>query len=164
VPKPHTPFQWVAQENEEGLEMKQGLLRNGMRRKGVKLSWGDNESSLLEAALSRGDRRMGQVIYNAWKLGCRFDSWNEHFSFGKWLQAFEKAGIDPAFYARRERPLDELLPWSHIDTGVSVEFLKSEYRRSLEGTITGDCRTGNCNACGLENTEPVCIKKKGNRP
>ncbi len=161
VPKPHTPFQWVAQESEEGLELKQGILRNGMRRKGVKLSWGDNEASLLEAALSRGDRRTGQVIYCAWKLGCRFDSWNEHFSFEKWSRAFEEADIDPDFYARRERPPDEVLPWSHIDTGVSPEFLKREYQRSLEGITTRDCRTEDCNACGLEKSETVCMEKLG---
>lgn len=161
VPKPHTPFQWVAQESEEGLEEKQDILRHGMRRKGVKLSWTDTESSLLEAALSRGDRRIGQAIYNAWKLGCRFDSWSEHLSYEKWMKAFEEAGLDPDFYARRERPLEEVLPWSHINTGVSTEFLKREYRRSLEGEVTSDCRTGACNACGLEQTEPACMKKSG---
>jgi radical SAM family uncharacterized protein len=161
VPKPHTSFQWAAQESEEGLERKQGILRNGMRRKGVKLSWGDNESSLLEAVLSRGDRRIGQVIYRAWKLGCRFDSWNEHFSFEKWQQAFEETGIDPDFYARRRRELDEVLPWSHIDTGISREFLEREHQRSLEEITTRDCRTEHCNACGLEKSEPACLEKLG---
>ncbi|UCD09581.1 MAG: TIGR03960 family B12-binding radical SAM protein, partial [Dehalococcoidales bacterium] len=152
VPKPHTPFQWAAQESEEELEHKQGILRNGMRRKGVKLSWGDNESSLLEAVLSRGDRRIGQVIYRAWQLGCRFDSWNEHFSFEKWRRAFEETGIDPDFYARRRHNLDEILPWSHIDTGISPEFLEREHQHSLEEITTRDCRTENCNACGLEKS------------
>ena len=130
-----------------------------MRRKGVKLSWGDNESGLLEAVLSRGDRRIGQVIYRAWQLGCRFDSWNEHFSFEKWRQAFEETGIDPDFYARRRRELDEVLPWSHINTGISPEFLEREHQRSLEETTTPDCRTENCNTCGLERSDLVCKKK-----
>ena len=130
-----------------------------MQRKGVKLSWGDNESSLLEAVLSRGDRRTGQVIYRAWKLGCRFDSWNEHFSFEKWQQAFEETGLDPDFYARRSRDLNEVLPWSHIDTGISREFLEREHQRSLDEITTRDCRTDNCNACGLEKSEQACKEK-----
>jgi len=161
VPKPHTPFQWATQESQDVLTEKQQILRQGMRRKGVKLSWTDTEASLLEAAMSRGDRRLGQVIHRAWQLGCTFDSWGEHFNYEKWLRAFREAGIEPYFYTRRERSLDEVFPWSHIDTGVSMDFLKREYRRSLEGTITPDCRTGACNACGLEKTQPACQRKLG---
>ncbi|HLB28207.1 MAG TPA: TIGR03960 family B12-binding radical SAM protein [Dehalococcoidales bacterium] len=156
VPKPHTPFQWAAQDSEESLNAKHDLLKQGLRKKGVKFSWQNPETSLLEAALSRGDRRLGKVIYNAWKLGSRFDSWGEHFKYQNWRQAFAEAGLDPAFYARRQRPLDEVLPWSHIDIGVSPEFLKREYQRSLDSRSTRDCRTEACNACGMELIYPWC--------
>lgn len=160
VPKPHTPFQWVPQASEEELNAKHEALREGLRRKGVKFSWQNPETSRLEAALSRGDRRLGKVIHRAWQLGSTFDSWGEHFNFQNWLKAFGEAGLDPDFYARRERPLDEALPWSHIDIGVSTEFLKREYQRSLESQPTRDCRTEACNACGLEETPP-CREKMG---
>ncbi len=156
VPKPHTPFQWAAQESEEKLMEKHELLRHGLRRKGVKLSWVDPKASLLEAVLSRGDRRLGKVIHRAWKLGCTFDSWGEHFNHENWLRAFEEAGLEPGFYARRQRSLDELLPWAHIDTGITNGFLKQEYQRSLDGKETRDCRIEACNACGLENSQPAC--------
>ncbi|MFC2006782.1 TIGR03960 family B12-binding radical SAM protein, partial [Chloroflexota bacterium] len=120
VPKAHTPFQWVTQENEEQLYTKLEILRQGLRRKEIKLSWQDPKASQLEAVLSRGDRRLGNVIYHAWKLGCRFDSWGEHLNYQGWLQAFKKAGLDPSFYAHRERSFNELLPWAHIDVGVST--------------------------------------------
>ncbi|MFC1921412.1 TIGR03960 family B12-binding radical SAM protein [Chloroflexota bacterium] len=159
VPKPHTPFQWVAQESEEEINSKLEILRTGLRMKGVKYSWSDSEASFLEAVLSRGDRRLGKAIYKAWKLGCTFDSWGEHFHPEKWRQAFGESGIDPEFYARRQRSPDEILPWSHIDIGVSADFLKKEYQRSIEETETPDCSTGKCNACGLEKSQPECGKK-----
>ncbi len=160
IPKPHTPFQWVAQAGEDAIKSKLEALKQGLRRKGVKFSWSDIEVSYLEAVLSRGDRRLGKVIHKAWKLGCAFDSWSEHFHPEKWQQAFEESGISPEFYARRQRLFDEVLPWSHIDIGVSTGFLKKEYERALEGIATPDCSTGPCNACGLENTQP-CIDKVG---
>jgi len=160
VPKPHTPFQWVAQESESGLSAKHELLKQGLRRKGIRLSWTDPEASLLEATLSRGDRRMGEVIYRAWQLGCIFDSWGEHFDHEKWQRAFQEAGLEPDFYARRERSLDELLPWAHIDVGVDIAFLKQEYQRSQDGQETRDCRTASCNACGLERWQPACQQKQ----
>jgi radical SAM family uncharacterized protein len=159
VPKPHTPFQWVAQVSEEELSTRHELLRAGLRRKGTRISWQDPETSLLEAALSRGDRRLGQVIHRAWELGSVFDAWDEHFKFENWRHAFEDAGLEIDFYARRQRPLDELLPWGHIDTGVTTDFLKREYQRALEGIQTPDCREGPCNACGLELSEPACQQR-----
>jgi radical SAM family uncharacterized protein len=155
VPKAHTPFQWSDQEKEATLRVKQEILQRGLNRKGTRLSWQDPKTSLLEAALSRGDRRLGKVIYNACKLGCRFDAWSEHFSWDKWLKAFAQAGLSPEFYAYRERPLDEVLPWSHIDTGISDDFLKRELQRARAGQDTPDCRRNDCNACGLEE---VCGK------
>jgi len=159
VPKPHTPFQWVAQESKQGLSSKHELLKQGLRRKGVRFSWQDPEVSLLEAALSRGDRRLGKVIYRAWKLGCTFDSWDEHLNYENWLRAFEEAGLEPSFYAQRQRSLDELLPWAHIDGGVTTAFLKQEYQRTIEGKETPDCRHNACNACGLERWQPACQQK-----
>lgn len=162
VPKSHTPFQWVAQAEEEQLTAKQELLNLGLRRKGVRLSWSDPKVSLLEAVLSRGDRRLGKVIYRAWQSGSTFDAWSEHFNYGNWLCAFEETGLEPAYYAQRERPLDEPLPWSHIDVGVTTAFLKREYRRAIEGVETPDCRHKACNVCGLEHGQPDCQQKHQN--
>jgi len=159
VPKPHTPFQWVAQESEPQLNAKLDVLKKGLRRRGVKLSWQEPKISLLEAALSRGDRRLGKVIYHAWQLGSTFDAWSEQFNYENWLRAFAKAGLEPAFYAQRERPLDEPLPWAHIDAGLTTAFLKREYQRALEGIETPDCRYNVCNACGLERGQQQCQQK-----
>jgi len=160
VPKPHTPFQWVAQEGEQGLGAKHEVLNLGLRRKGVRLSWPEPKLSLLEAVLSRGDRRLGRVIYHAWQLGSTFDAWNEQFNYKNWLDAFEAVGLEADFYALRQRPLDEPLPWAHIDTGVTTAFLKREYQRSLEAKETPDCRYQACNACGLERWQPACQQKQ----
>jgi radical SAM family uncharacterized protein len=153
VPKPHTPFQWSAQESEASLKAKQEILQNGLQQKGIRLSWHEPRVSLLEAVTSRGDRRVGKVIHRAWELGCKFDAWSEQFDNEKWRQAFIESEIDPEFYAGRERSLNEILPWSHIDAGVSEAFLKREFQRAKEGQETPDCRNNACNACGLEKTE-----------
>ena len=159
VPKPHTPFQWLAQASQPELDTKHELLRQGLRRTGSRLSFPDPEVSQLEAALSRGDRRLGKVIYRAWQLGSTFDAWDEHFKYENWLRAFNESGLNPGFYAHRQRALDELLPWAHIDAGVSASFLKREYQRALEGRETPDCRYDACNACGLERRHPACQQK-----
>ena len=161
VPKPHTPFQWVAQDSEQQLRDKYELLMLRLRRKGIRLSWQDPKLSLLEAALSRGDRRLGKVIHRAWQLGSTFDAWDEFFNYAHWLNAFEEAGLEPGFYAQRKRSLDEPLPWAHIDVGVTTAFLKREYQRTIEGKETPDCRYQSCNACGLEQWQPVCQQKLG---
>ncbi|MBC8262725.1 MAG: TIGR03960 family B12-binding radical SAM protein [Anaerolineales bacterium] len=148
VPKPFTPFQWLPLADEGSLEEKQKLLRRELKGPGISLSWNDPHTTLLEAALSRGDRRLGQVIHRAWELGAKFDAWDELFDEGLWRRAFAEAGLDPNFYARRERSLDEALPWDHIDVGVSKEFLMEEYRRSIRGETTMDCREG-CVDCGV---------------
>jgi len=159
VPKPHTPFQWVAQEKEEQLNSKHALLNLGLHRKGIRPSWQDPKVSLLEAVLSRGDRQLGKVIHRAWQLGSTFDAWSEHFKYENWLCAFEETGLEPGFYAQRERPLDEPLPWTHIDVGVTTAFLKREYQHALKGIETHDCRYKACNACGLERWQPDCQRK-----
>jgi len=159
IPKPHTPFQWSAQIEEPDLTARHEILQQGLQRKGIRLSWHDPKTSLLEAAMSRGDRRIGRVIHRAWELGCKFDAWTESFNFDSWMRAFADTGLEPAFYAHRERPPDELLPWSHIDTGITDDFLKREFQRAREGLDTPDCRNNPCNACGLEDTENCADRK-----
>jgi len=159
VPKPHTPFQWVVQANQAELDAKHELLKQGLRRTRSRLSWPDPKVSLLEAVLSRGDRRLGKVIYRAWQLGSTFDAWDERFNYENWLRAFAETGLEPDFYAQRERPLDEPLPWAHIDVGVTMAFLKQECQRALDGRETPDCRNKACNACGLEHWQPQCQQK-----
>ncbi|MFH0941896.1 MAG: TIGR03960 family B12-binding radical SAM protein [Chloroflexota bacterium] len=161
VPKPHTPFQRVAQANEEEIIARCELIRHGLRRTGVKLAWSDPAVSLLEAALSRGDRRLGRVIYRAWQSGAVMDAWSEHFDYSRWQAAFEESGLDPAFYARRERAPDEFLPWSHIDLGIRPEYFAREYRRAQAAQPTPDCRSEACNACGFEKWLPQCRQKLG---
>ncbi len=160
VPKPHTPFQWAVQASATEINAKQELLKQGLPRRGIRLSWQDTRVSQLEAALSRGDRRLGGVIYRAWQLGATFDAWDECFDYAKWLRAFEESGLDPDFYARRERSLDELLPWAHIDAGVTSAFLKREYQRAMAGKETPDCRRQTCSACGLEHRQASCQQKR----
>ncbi len=156
VPKAHTPFQWEAQLDEESLYRRADIVRQGLKRWGIKLSWSDTRMSLLEAVFSRGDRRLGRVIYTAWQKGAKFDAWSECFNFSLWQEAFDECGLNPSFYAHRKRPLDETLPWGHINAGVSAEFLKREYARSVEGQDTPDCREGKCHACGLEKAVTEC--------
>jgi len=156
VPKPHTPFQWVGQETEEQINIKHEIVRSGLVRRGLKISWQDPKTSLLEAVISRGDRRLGKAIHRAWQLGCTFDAWSEHFRWEKWQQAFAECGLDPAFYAQRVRELEETLPWSHIDIGVTTGYLKREYQRAIRCEETGDCRYEGCNICGFERWFPAC--------
>jgi hypothetical protein len=159
VPKPHTPFQWVAQASGEDLTARQHILKSGLKKRGAHLSWQDPQVSLLEGVLSRGDRRLSKVIYRAWRLGCKFDAWSEHYSFENWQKAFSECSLDPYFYACRERPLDELLPWSHIDTGVELNFLKREFERAKLEKVTPSCRSGVCAVCGLHLKQAVCKNK-----
>lgn len=154
IPKPDSPFQWLGQERPETVRPKQEYLRNALR--GMRFSWHDPESSLLEAVFSRGDRRLAKVIHRAWRLGCKFDAWSEHQKHDAWLQAFHDEGLDPAFYAYRQRSIYEVLPWDHITGGVNKKFLIREYERSLEGKLTPDCRGGTCGACGLRQLKAGC--------
>ena len=149
VPKPNTPFQWAAQDSFEMFEQKQRGLKEALRPvKGVKFNWHDARLSVLEAVFSRGDRRLSAVLEHAYRAGCRFDSWKELFDPAKWQAAFESAGIEPDFYAARERDKDEILPWDIIDTGLSKEYLWQEKLRADEKVTTPDCREG-CTDCGL---------------
>ncbi len=148
VPKPHTPFQWVACIPIEEIKAKQDHLRKHLRGPGLKLNWNDPRATQLEAWLSRGDRRMAEVIYHAWKKGAKFDAWGEHFNYDAWMQAFETAGLDPTFYSQRQRPIDEVFPWDHISISVDKRFLVQDYLWSLEGKTRIDCRE-QCFACGI---------------
>jgi radical SAM family uncharacterized protein len=148
VPKPHTPFQWVPCDSVEQIEAKQSLLKRALRGPGLKLNWNHPDETMLEAWLSRGDRRMAQVVEGAWRRGARFDAWQEHFRMAVWLEAFADAGLEPAFYTHRERPIDESLPWDHIDAAVRKEFLTEDYLMSLQGRTRVDCRE-RCFACGI---------------
>ncbi len=152
VPKPHTPFQWMPLEGEASLEEKQAFLRREL--KNFRLSWSDPQMTLLEAVLSRGDRRLGAVIYEAWRRGARFDAWDELFEPANWWEAFKGQGLDPDFYARRPLDEDVPLPWDHIDVGVKKGFLAEECERALRGQTTPDCRGGPCFACGVLETFP----------
>ena len=149
VPKPHTPFQWAAQENLESLKIKQDFLKKEIKNKRIKLSWSDNNAALLEACLSRGDRRISNVILDAWKNGAKFDAWQDQFNWSTWSAAFEKNHLKPGFYAFRERDENEIFSWDHIYTGVSKEFLWQEYQLSKNETTRPDCRE-KCYGCGIQ--------------
>ncbi len=148
VPKPHTPFQWVACDRPEQILVKQALLKKALRGPGFKLNWTPPEDTLLEAWLSRGDRRLGEVIYQAWRGGAKFDAWNEHYRYEVWLEAFAAVGLEADFYTLRERAIDEAFPWEHISTGVRKKFLTEDYLWSLQGKPRVDCRE-RCFACGI---------------
>jgi len=148
VPKPGSPFQWDGQDDRAEIEAKVDILRKALHGKGLTLSWHDADSSLLEAALGRGDRRLGRVIERAWRKGARLDAWNIHFDIGLWLEAFAEERLDPRWYAQRDIPVTEPLPWSHLEAGVSGEFLVRERKRALTSRATPDCRWGPCSGCG----------------
>jgi radical SAM superfamily enzyme YgiQ (UPF0313 family) len=148
VPKPHTPYQRVACDTVEQIEAKQRLLQNELRDKNIKLSWTPPEDTLLEALLTRGDRRLSEVIFTAWQNGTKFDAWDEGFRWQAWLEALAQNGLELAFYTHRPRRLDEVFPWDHISDAVRKKYLFEDFRRSLEGEIRMDCRQ-QCYACGI---------------
>ncbi len=149
IPKPLTPFVWDGQDPMAVIGEKVAALQRALRGKGLDFSWHDAESAILEAALSRGDRRLGRVIRRAWETGARFDAWNDHFRFDLWMDAFAAEGLDPAWYAQRDIPLDETLPWAHLDGGVTDAFLQKEWRRSREEETIPDCHWDACYDCGV---------------
>lgn len=150
VPKPFTPFQWAAQDTADMFIQKQKVVKSSITRKQVQYNYHHANLSSLEGVMARGDRRIGKVIYQAWKNGCKFDAWNDLFSYQKWLEAFDITGINPAFYANRQRDLDEILPWDHISIGVTKEFLVREYQKALNAAVTPNCRQ-QCSGCGAKN-------------
>ncbi|MBN1426900.1 MAG: TIGR03960 family B12-binding radical SAM protein [Anaerolineae bacterium] len=148
IPKPHTPFQWVPMDAIEQITAKQSLLKRELCGKGLRVSWNDPDETLLEALLSRGDRRLGSVIRRAWELGSRFDAWNEWRKHDAWVQALSEAGLDFHHYTHRTRPVDEVFPWDHIDIAVKKSFLAQDYLMSRRGETRVDCRE-KCFACGI---------------
>jgi radical SAM family uncharacterized protein len=148
VPKAQTPFQWVACDLVDTIKNKQNLLKKQLSAPGIKFNWTDPHVTMLEAWLSRGDRRLSQVIYLAWKKGAHFDAWQDQFNFPAWHEAFAEVDLDPTFYTNRQHSLDENFPWDHINAGISKTFLKADYRMSLDGTLRSDCRE-QCYACGI---------------
>ena len=158
VPKPFTPFQWEAQDSIAALERKQQLLRDAIRTRKITYHYHDAHVSYIEAVFARGDRRLSRAILEAVDRGQRLDGWDEFFRFDTWMEAFAAAGIDPDFYAARRRPYTELLPWDHIDCGVSRAFLVRESEKAHAGVTTPDCRT-QCAGCGanrLGGTRSCC--------
>ena len=147
VPKPFTPFQWDPQEEIQTVVEKQQNLKHSIRKRQIVYNWHESKVSFLEAVFARGDRRLGKVLLTAHQMGCKFDGWDETFSFERWMNVFKACGIDPDFYATRKREFDEVLPWSHIDVGVSENFLKREREKAEQGITTPDCRKG-CTGCG----------------
>ncbi len=148
VPKPHTAFQWARMEDEDTLYQQLDYLKRRLRVPGVHFTWSKPRESLMEAFLSRGDRRLAQVILRAWQLGAKFDAWGDQFRWDAWVQAFAEAGLDMDWYARRERSVEETLPWDHLSMGVDKGFLIQEWQLSQEGAVIDDCRE-HCFSCGI---------------
>ena len=147
VPKAFTPFQWEPQDSIDNVSEKQRLLKDKIRSKQITYNYHENKLSFMEAVFARGDRRINKVLIKAWELGCKFDGWGEHFKYEDWMKAFEECSVDPYFYATRKREYDEILPWDHIDIGVSKKFLINESKKAFEEKITPNCMV-NCSGCG----------------
>lgn len=147
VPKAQTPFQWLGQISAEEAQRRKELLMDSLKIKNVTYSIHDYRTSMLEAVLARGDRRLSAVLERAWQLGCRLDGWDENFDYAAWMQAFSDCGVDPAFYANRELKREEMLPWDHISSGVTKAYLYSELEQARRGIATPDCKAG-CRGCG----------------
>ena len=157
VPKAFTPFQWTPQNSLEEFERKQRLLKAHIRDRAIHFSYHDARVSRIEGILARGDRRLGKVIYEAWRRGAKFDGWTDLFHEEYWLEAFAACGIDGYYYNERNREIDEAFPWEHTSPGVSREFLQREYRRALSAELTEDCRRGSCTGCAACQTLGVRV-------
>ena len=149
VPKAYTPFQWFAQVPQEEFERRQRLLKESIRDRAISFHYHDARASVLEGALSRGDRRLSAVIETAWRNGAKFDGWTDQFKDEVWKDAFCRCGVAPEFYSRRTRDLEEALPWAHTSPGVSADFLRREWQRAEEAALTHDCRRETCTGCGV---------------
>lgn len=151
VPKPFTPFQWARQCTKDEFIEKAYLTRTAIKeqlnQKSIKYNWHEADVSVLEGVLARGDRRIAEVLLSAYKKGCFYDAWSEYFHNDVWMESFEECGLDPAFYANRERALDELLPWDFLDCGVTKEFLKREWLKCQNEEVSKNCKL-QCQACG----------------
>ncbi|MCF8111007.1 MAG: TIGR03960 family B12-binding radical SAM protein [Desulfobacteraceae bacterium] len=148
IPKSHVPFQWEQQIGTDAAMEKIETVRSSLNFKGINFKWQKPELSRLEGVFARGDRSLADVLVQAWKKGCSFDGWSDSFNGGAWTEAFLSAGTDPDFYLKAV-PFDAALPWDHIDTGLSREFLMQEYEKALGAEPTPDCRNGECQGCGV---------------
>jgi len=158
VPKPHTPFQWAAQLDHESTDARLQKLKDAIRNdkefgKAIGLRYHDGKPGIIEGILSRGDRRVGNVIETAWKNGARFDGWSEHFSFERWMEsanyALENTGVDVDWFTTRERDYTEVLPWDHLDSGLDSEWLWEDWQDALSEVAVDDCRWTPCFDCGV---------------
>ena len=157
IPKSHTPFQW---ERQQGLdECRQSLqeVKDGLHQRQMQAKWNSAAQTWLEGVFSRGDRRLAQVLLAAHRLGCRLDAWSEHLRLDPWRQAFKETGVDPDFYLRERHP-DEVLPWDHLDSGVSRQFLLAERARAFKGLETPDCRRDGCQDCGVCDHDQIDLR------
>lgn len=148
VPKPHTPFQWAHLDPLPSVLEKQNLLKDQLRGPGLKMTWSNPRETILEAALTRGDRRLSAVIEDAWRHGAKFDAWQDQFNYNIWMDAFDRIGISHEFFTTRQHQLNEVFPWDHIIPGVNRKFLEKEYQKSLAGELSDDCRDA-CVSCGI---------------
>lgn len=160
VPKPFTPFEWEPQDTVEELEEKQKHLRSSVTTRKISLHWHDARTSFLEGVFARGDRRLGAVLEEAFRRGCKRDAWSEHFNLQTWLDVFSDIGLDPAFYANRRRSFDEILPWDHLDYGIKKSFLIKENKLAHESNTTPNCRQS-CSGCGASCWKGgVCVDER----
>ncbi len=165
VPKSHSPYQWYGQQDVDEIHRKQKYLKSLINNRNISYHYHDGYTGYLEAVFARGDRRLAASVVEAWKLGCKFDGWTEFFNYDTWMQAFKNTDIDPEYYARRNRDFSEALPWDHLDDTVSKEFLRREWERAVDGTLTWDCRRKPCNGCNAcpELGTPIIDYKEGGR-
>ena len=161
VPKPFTAFQWAPQNSREDLIYKQHVILDNIKSRRIRYTYHDNKTSYLEGVFARGDRRLCQVIIRAVEKGCKFDGWTDYFDFDTWMETFDELGIDPDFYSARERSYDEVLPWDHIDIGVTKEFFIRENEKAKQAATTPHCRE-KCSGCGIASFGTgVCFEKRG---
>jgi radical SAM family uncharacterized protein/radical SAM-linked protein len=170
IPKAHTPFQWCPQISVAESTERIRMLRSRLKGRGLRFKWQNPDMSILEGLIARGDRRVGRLLVKAYEMGCRFDGWGDKFQYTRWQEAIKASGVDVDFYTTRSRGLSEPLPWDHIDSGVSKEFLTQEWDRALAVSQTPDCRQGECNLCGVcdfDVVKPVTFEaetaEKGSR-
>ncbi|MFO7715368.1 TIGR03960 family B12-binding radical SAM protein [Desulfosarcina sp.] len=163
VPKPHTPFQWEPQIGYEAALEKINWLKDRLKLPSVQVKWQDPKVSMVEGVWARGDRRLNEVLLNAWKNGCRFDGWTDFFNFDRWVAVFKQTGINPEVYLRGYSDTNAPLPWDHIDIGVERSFLVKERDKALAAKLTADCRNGCCSGCGVcdfESLKPITFKER----
>jgi radical SAM family uncharacterized protein/radical SAM-linked protein len=157
IPKSHTPFQWERQQGLEECRQHLHEVKDSLRSRPITAKWNSAAQTWLEGVFSRGDRRLAPVLLAAHRLGCRLDAWSEHLRLEPWRQAFQETGVDPDFYLRERHP-DEVLPWDHLHSGVSREFLLAERQRASQGLETPDCRQAGCQDCGVCDHENIVLR------